>query len=127
MRKIALLGLLCLAACATVAQTPAQKFFAARASYNVVLGAAVDYAETPTANKSIVEAVKTIRDATQPSVDYADAYVACRVEGMTSVAVGRTRDVVPCSTFTFTNASISSTILVLRDATLRIKSARGSQ
>lgn len=123
---IAILTGAALSGCATVAaESPAQKLFAARGYWNIAKAAGVDYAESPTARGDVVLAIVRIRDTVQPNVDYVDAYVACRLEGKTSVVVFGTLEPLPCATFNFSNASIGSAALALRTAAMQILTKTG--
>jgi len=112
--------------CATMgAGTPAQRLFEARGGYEVAHMAAVAYAEGPAASPAAVAALVRIRNVARPSVQYVDAYAACRLAGRPSVDVGA--GPVPCSAFSFTPASLSSAAIALRSAATQILNETGGR
>jgi len=126
---IAIIAALGLTSCATIGSgaSPAQKLFEARGYYNVVKAAAVDYAESPTADRRVVREIAHIRDLAQPSVDYVDAYVACRAEGQATARIRGVVDPVDCRTFNFSAASISGAAIALRTAATQILAKTGGK
>lgn len=57
--------------------TPGQNLFQAHGYYNVALGAATDYAETPSANAKVVATATDINREVKPKLEYAQKVIRC--------------------------------------------------
>lgn len=107
---VLLLLVLILAGCATLTKgSAAQRLYEAEAAYTAALGAAVDYAESPTAAPSIVRALNTARRAALPAQSYVRAFTLCRGKSSAEVVAG-----VNCALFDFRPGTLNSYAIQLR-------------
>lgn len=116
---VTLLGAILLWGCVSAGGSPAQRLYEANANYAAALGAAADYAETPTADRSIVAKLNSVRKATQPAVYYVRAFMLCRGKPKTAL-VG---DVV-CALYDFSPGTLNSYALQLRSSAQLLLGAR---
>ena len=114
-RILSLIAYVALAACATVG-TPGQTLFEAFGAYRLALGAAADYAQTPTANHALVVAMNDANQspAVQTTVTAARAYVLCRGSNMAVVAG------VDCAAQDFRPTTLSGYAITLRNIAAKL-------
>lgn len=102
MKRLLIAACLALAGCASLGvHSPAQGLYAGLYAYDGALKAAATYAELPTASPSAVHKIRQTKDApaTQRTVAYARAYVACK--GNPTGTVGP----VNCALFDFSSGT----------------------